>query len=192
MSAAHDSSAGGRLSRPRAEMLLDLFVDSLTDRLGSAEHGREGDGRARRRIRGRKALEQVPFFGGLRRRERRDLARHALDAALEVLDAEPALASELLPCTTSAVQARIAQGCVGECEVESLGYVIAEIDLRIWRQLLYTDQRSVPLDRLEPAEVEERRDAVLLELGVDRVDLLRFLKDRRVALAMTEFDTPGT
>ena len=115
-----------------------------------------------------------------------ELARHALEAALEALDSQPALTVDLLPGTTNAVRAQIARGCIGEQVLRTQGYVLAEIDFTVWEQLLDADLRSAPTDTLGADETADRQRSVLADLGIRHAELSRYRDDRRVVVAMSD------
>lgn len=160
-----------RLSRPGAAPLTASVAASLADRIaGDRSH----------------PTELVDAVAGLSETAFLELARHALEAALEALDSEPTLTANLLPGTTNAVRAQIARGCIGEQVMRSQGYVLAEIDFEVWQQLLDADLRSAPLDTLGPAEAAGRRQAVLDDLGIRNAEISRYQDDGRVILAMSD------
>lgn len=174
--AMKDSSESmpGRLSRPGTAPLTAAVAASLADRIYS-DHDRSvglADAVA--------GLSEVAFL---------ELAHHALEAALEALDSHPVLTADLLPGTANAVRAQIARGCIGGQAMGSGGYVMAEIDFRVWEQLLDADLRAAPPDTLGPAEAAGRRRAVLDDLGIRDAELGRYRDDRRVVLAMSDLGT---
>lgn len=164
-------SSPERLSRPGAAPLAASVAASLADRIaGDLPH----------------SAELADALAGLSKAAFLELARHALEAALETLDSQPALTPNLLPGTTNAIRAQIARGCIGGQVLRSQGYVLAEIDFEVWEQLLDADLRSAPLDTLGPAEAAGRRQAVLDDLGIQNTEVGRYQDDRRVILAMSD------
>jgi hypothetical protein len=164
-------SAVRRLSRPGAVLLADVVAASLADRV-SAGHTSSN--------------ELLDAVAGLSEEALLELAHHALEAALEALDSEPALTADLLPGTTNSVRAQIARGCIGEQVLRTQGYVVAEIDFEVWEQLLDADLRSAPPDTLGADETAEREKSVLADLGIRHAELARYRADRRVRLALSD------
>jgi len=164
-------SAAGRLSHRTPAPLVAVLAASLSDRL--AHHVPDGT-----------ADESTIRLFELSGPALLALAHHALNAALETLDSHPDVASELLPSTAARVRAQIAHGCMADVELRALGYVLAEIDLSVWQQLLRADRATAPTDTLSNEEIAERLRMALTELGLTEADALHYRQDRRVALIL--------
>ncbi len=179
-----NASAAERLSLPHAEALVLRVAESLADRMNVIEPGSgvavDDAAHDRHGLDWRAAMKKMS------QNDRVELARHALNAALEALDSAPTLAAELLPSTAAAIQAQIARGCTAACGLESLGYLVAEIDRGVWEQLLHADRRTVPMETMEPDEAADRRREISNELGIDETDLRRYRRDLRVEMVARE------
>jgi len=73
---------------------------------------------------------------------------------------------------------------MADVELRALGYVLAEIDLSVWQQLLRADRATAPTDTLSNEEIAERLRMALTELGLTEADALHYRQDRRVALIL--------
>ncbi|MET3805857.1 hypothetical protein ABIB25_002865 [Nakamurella sp. UYEF19] len=172
------SVVGPRLSQPAAEVLVRSVAASMADRM-TAWAAAPVD--AADAVGAKTTLDWTELLRALDDDARQELARHALDAALEVLDADPAVATTLLPGTTAAVRAEIAQGCLAVQELRDCGFMVAEVQIPVWERLLDAERRAVPMTSLEDDEAVERRRVVLSELGLTERELPRYRNDLRVS-----------
>lgn len=167
-----------RLSRPASAALVPKVAKSLGDRI-RLEGGHEAAAPG----------ELSRLLDSMSDVQRLALARHALEAALEALESDPQLSSGLLPSTASTVRAQIAGGCIAYSGAAERSYVVVEIDIAVWQQLLQADRRAVPIDTLDPDEAADRKRLVLEELAIDIDDLNRYRKDERVVMALRDLES---